>query len=458
MPAPAAALARLASMSGKAMKGLRATSSVLGQVGNDINMLTGLVKILTGNWFELNDIAFKTARTMALSREQAEAYNKQLIASTRELAAQFGISAKELAEFQQNYAEAVGRNVILTKEQISHMAALSKITDNATAQQLVDEFDKVGIGIKSSLAHIGHMQEKAKAFGVNASKASKSLASNIKLASSYSFRNGVADIEKMTLRSTALRVNMESIMRSTEKFANLEDAVKTSAELQVLGGSIGTFGANPMANMYNALANPAQYQEDVANMAKSLVTYDKKTGETNMAPVQAMIAKATADAIGMSREEFMNMAYAGVKNDAVMKQMGSKADEFTDEQKAAIQNLARGNFDPETGKYFITWLQDGKEHTKNVEDITADELKIAQDSQATEENMRMDVKDIKTILERVHGRARETVSTKEQLSGLGEYWLSLRATALDPLFSKLSGLLNTFTRRYGCTRRFIYRR
>lgn len=428
------------------VEGIEMVGSVIDTAGKHAKQLGSILQRLTGNWLEVNDAAFKTARTMAFGREQALQFNKQLLTATRELATQYGVTAKELADFQKSYAEAVGRNVVLTKEQLAHMSAFAKITDSATAGRLVDEFDKVGIGIRSSLAHVGHMQEKAKAFGVNATKASKSLASNIKLASMYSFKNGVADIEKMTIQSAALRANMDAIMRSSEKFSTIEGALETSAKLQMLGGQVGAFGANPMGNMYNALADPAQYMKDVTTMAKSLVTYDKKTGETTMNPIQAMTAKATAEHLGMSQQEFMEMAYAGVKNDAVKQQVGNRG--FTDEQMEGIANLARGNFDETTGKYFITWLEDGKEQRKFVDEINEAELKIAQDSQATEENMRMDVKDIKTILERVHGRARETTSAKEDLQGANEWWETTKANLADGILKPLANSFNWLTKTF----------
>lgn len=449
MPIPAAAIKGAQALY-KFGKGAKAASDFILQLGEDVDKtakkIIHFADTIGGRWVELNDIAFKTARTMAMSREQAIRYNEQLLKSTKELATQYGVTSKELADFQKSYSEAIGRNVVLTREQLAHMSALSKITDDATAAQLVDEFDKIGISIKSGLANVGHMQEKAKAFGINATKASKALASNIQLASRYSFKNGVADIEKMSLQSAAFRANMEAVMRSSEKFANIEDALQTSAKLQMLGGGVGLMGANPMGNMYNALADPAKYQEDLIKMAKSLVSYDKGTGETKMNPVQAMTAKAAADALGISVNDISQMGFAARKDEAVMAQMGEKAKGFTPEQLEAIKNLSRGNFNAETGKYEISWVDAYGEHTKNVEDITQEELKIAQDSQATEENMMMDVKDIKTILERVHGRARETKSVKETEQGIESWWdaqvISLQNIWMKPLSGLYNGISN----------------
>ena len=190
----APAIAGLASAAARAIpkiqqfaKGVGAANDFVKQLGRSADDTAKKVIHFADNlgmtWIKMQDIAFKTARTMAMSREQAMNYNEQLLKSTRELATQYGVTERDLANFQRTYSESIGRNVVLTREQLAHMSALSKITDNATAARLVDEFDKLGMSVKTSLVHVGHLQEKAKAYGVNATKFSRDLASNIKLAS-----------------------------------------------------------------------------------------------------------------------------------------------------------------------------------------------------------------------------------------------------------------------------------
>ena len=423
---------------------------VLKQIKSDVNAISRAVDTLKGNWDELNDIAFKTARTMALSREQAEAFNQQLMTSTKELAAQFGINAKEIAEFQKNYAEAVGRNIILTKEQISHMAALSKITDSATAQKLVDEFDKVGAGIARATAYTGKLQERAKALGVSPSKATKMMADNIRLAASYSFRNGVNDIEKMALRATSLRMDMNAVMSATEKFANIEDAITNSANIQLLGGSFAQNFSNPMGAMYEAMADPKGFMDRIEKTIEGKGRYDEKTGTVQFDPVTMMQMREMAKTLGMSVEQLTNPAMAKVQNAKVTQELEASGaiGRFSPKELELLQNLSRTNVDEKTGKHFVTFFKDGREQTKEISDLTKEELQIAKDSQMTEEQMFDDVQQIKEILERVHGRARETVSYKEQKEGWSEWWATARADVADVIYKPWARLLNTFTNTF----------
>jgi hypothetical protein len=403
-------------------------------------------------WIELNDIAMKTARTMAMSREQAVRYNEYLIKSTKELAAQYGVSAKELAEFQKSYSEAVGRNVTLTQEQLAHMSTLSKITDSATAAQLVDDFDKLGLGIEGSTAKIGLMQERAKALGINATKATKALRDNIKLAASYSFKNGVNDIEKMALRATSLRMEMNAITNAMDKFMNIEDAITTSANLQMLGGSWAASFANPMGAMYEATADPEAFMKRLEKTIAGKGRYDEKTGTVQFDPVTMMTMREAAKQLGMSVEQLTNPAMAKVQNEKVIDELrrSGTLGGWSDKELEAIQNLSRTNVDSKTGKHYVTILdKDGEEQKIEIEKLTRDQLKVAQDTKLTEEGLFSDVQDIKEILERVHRRARETKSYQETADALSEWWKSTVANLEDIHMQWIDAGRNAFSNWLG---------
>ena len=409
-----------------------------------------LADAMGGRWVQMNDLAFKTARTMAMSRDKAIQYNNQLIKSTKELAAQYGISAREMADFQKSYSEAVGRNVVLTQQQIAHMSALSKITDNATAAALVDEFDKLGIGIAGATAQVGLMQERAKALGINATKATKMLRDNIKLASTYSFRNGVDDIERMALKAASMRMDMNEIMRATEKFADIEGAITNSANIQLLGGSFAQNFSNPMGAMYEAMADPKAFQDRIFNTIKGKGRYDEKTGAVTFDPVTMMQMREMAKSLGMSAEQLNTSAMAVVQNEKVMQELSrnSRMVELSEEDKVAIQNLARTNVGDD-GRHYVTWLKDGVTQTRAVEDLTKEELAIAKDNQLTQEKLWGDVHDIADLLHAVHGRARETKSVREAEKGLQGWWDSLVTGIQDFWMKYVSGGYNAVSNSVG---------
>jgi hypothetical protein len=423
-------------------QGTKATYDVMKQLGSDA---TAILKKIAGNWLEVNDAAFKTARTMALGREQAQAYNKQLLSATKDLAAQFGVTAKELADFQKSYAESIGRNVTLSKQQLAHMSVMSKIAGE-DAGKLIDEYDKVGVGIARATAYTGRLQDRAKALGVSPAKATKLMADNIKLAASYSFRNGVADIEKMSLKAASMRMDMQSIMNATEKFADIEGAISTSANIQMLGGSFAREFSNPMGAMYEAMADPAAFQDRILRTIEGKGKYDSKTGAVTFDPVTMRMMREMAKQLGMSAEQLNTSAMASVQNQKVDEELKARGtyDKWKDKGLLeAIRNLSRTNVN-ENGEHFVTVLEDGEEKQVKISELTEEQIRIATDNQLTQEGLWSDVQDIKTILERVHGRARETVSTKEQLEGVNEWWETFKGNLFNGLFTGLSNGLNGY--------------
>jgi len=430
-------------------KGAKAAGEAIMQFGNDVDNVAKKVihsaDLISKRWVLMQDIAFKTARTMAMSREQALQYNQQLINSTRELAAQYGVTAKELADFQQSYAEAVGRNVILTREQLAHMSALAKITDNATAQKLVDEFDKVGVGIARATAYTGRLQDRAKALGVSPAKATKMMADNIKLAASYSFRNGVNDIEKMSLRAASMRMDMQSIMNATEKFADIEGAISTSANIQMLGGSFAREFSNPMGAMYEAMADPAAFQERVLRTIEGKGSYDAKTGAVTFDPVTMRMMREMAKQLGMSAEDLNKSAMASVQNQKVEDELKAKGtyDKWAKNPSMleAIKNLSRTNVD-EQGEHYITILENGEQKQVKISELTEKQLEIATDNQLTQEGLWSDVQEIKDILKRVHSRAVETKSVKEAEEGMQSWWDAQVTNIQDIWMKPISDIYN----------------
>ena len=401
-----------------------------------------LADTIGGRWVQIEDIAFKTARTMAMSREQAKQYNQELLSATRDLAAQYGISAREMANFQKTYAEAVGRNIVLTREQMSHMAALAKVTDNVTASQLVENFDKLGIGVERATANVGLMQERAKALGINATKATKIIKDNLRLATTYSFRNGVKDIEAMALKAASLKMDMGAITGSLDKFTTLEDAITNSAEIQLLGGSIGAAFNNPLAVMYEANADPKGFMDRIVKSIAGKGTYNEETGEVSFDPITMRFMSEYAKRLGMTAEQLNTTAVAVTQNEKVGQELRRNANfsQFSDKDIAAIENLARANY--KDGKHYITYLKDGKVHEKNVEELTKKELEIAQDNQLNEKQLWTDVHDIADLLHAVHGRARETKSTRENEKGLDNWWDSIVAWLQNPYMPFVSDAYN----------------
>ena len=428
------------SLGGAANNAAKLGSNIV-SAGRSLFGLLEQVSQYSNKWLEIQDIAFKTARSMGLSRQEAMKMDRQLMQNIKEFGREYGTTAQEIADYQKQYSEATGRNVQLTKQQMEQMIALGNVTDNATASKLVEEFDTLGVNVEDTLAYTGQLQERAKYLGLNATKASKTLAENIKLAASHSFKNGVEDIEKMVLKSQSLKMNMDSIMTAADKFSTIQGAIETSANIQMLGGSFASQFSNPMGAMYEAMADPAAFQDRLIKTIAGKGTYDKKTNQVHFDPVTMAQMQEMSKQLGVSVEELTKPAMAMAQNAAVDKELRGN---WSAEDKAAIEDLSRSNFDEKTGKHYVSILDENGDAQKvNVEDLTEEQLKQAQDSAMTQDKMWSDVHAIKeTIVNGTMGRARQNRSGLENLKGYGESVKGWGAQIENILMPTVSGLLN----------------
>lgn len=429
---------------GKFAQGLKMAgkgAKMASQLGKAIGGVTSNIANQTNKWMDLQDVAFKTARTMGLSRQEAMKMDRQLMQQIKEFGREYGVTAEQIAKYQEDYSQATGRNIQLTKDQIEQTIALGNITDEATASSIIDQFDTLGTGVEDALAYTGQLQERAKYLGLNAIKASKTFADNIELASSYSFKNGIDDIEKMVLKSQSLKMNMQAVMTASDKFSSIEGAIKTSANIQMLGGSFAQQFSNPMGALYESMADPAAFQERLVRTVEGKGTYDSKTGQVTFDPVTMMQMKEMANQLGIDVKELTRGASAKAQNNAINQELRGN---WSKDQQTAIQDLARTNFDEKTGKHFVKLLDAfGNEEKVNVEDLTEEQLKQAQDSALTQDNMWKDVHAIKeTIVGSSMGRSRQNRSAKENLSGFEESKKGLFAQFENFFMPTISGLLN----------------
>lgn len=426
---------------GKAATNASKIGSNLTNASRSLTGLIGQVSTFSNKWLELQDISFKTARSMGLSREEAMKMDRQLMQEIKEFGRAYGTSAMEIAGYQKQYSEATGRNIQLTKQQMEQMVALGNVTDSATASKLVEEFDTLGVNVEDTLAYTGQLQERAKYLGLNATKASKTLAENIQLAASHSFKNGVDDIQKMVLKSQSLKMNMQAIISAADKFSTIQSAIETSANIQMLGGSFAAQFSNPMGALYESMADPAAFQDRLVKTIAGKGTYDKKTNQVTFDPVTMMQMKEMAKQLGVGVEELTKPAMAMAQNAAVEKELRGQ---WSEEQKAAIQDLARANFDEKTGKHYVNIVDENGENQRvNVEDLTKKQLAQAQDSAMTQDKMWSDVHAIKEVLiNGTMGRARQNRSGIENLKGYNESlkgWLGQLENSFMPT---VSGVLN----------------
>ena len=118
-------------------------------------------------------------------------------------------------------SEAKGTSVIHAVNQIT-------IYQIVVASKNLDVF---ATSADATIDYLGKGTARAALEGLNVKKFSDAFTNNIKMASKYTFKEGITGIQKMTLLSQRLKFNMESVGTAMDKFSTLEGALDSGMEI-----------------------------------------------------------------------------------------------------------------------------------------------------------------------------------------------------------------------------------
>lgn len=281
----------------------------------DKNFLGVLGNILT-KWFDFDEAVRKTGVNMGLSGSKMNMMQSNMIAA-RNVAAEWGFEAKDLAEAQGAYSDEVGRSVILSGEALKTMSMIGAKTGLGVVgvAAMSGEMEAFGFGAEKSVALIAEMSSEAEAIGANSSKVLKSFQSNLGLMNKLNFNKGVKGMMAMAAYSEKYKIDMNSVASVADKVFRPEGAIEAAAQLQVLGGSLAALG-DPFQLMYKARNSPEELAKSLTKAASASATFDKATGEWKVNANELDRLKEAAAALGMDYSELAKTAKQTAKINA----------------------------------------------------------------------------------------------------------------------------------------------
>lgn len=437
--------AQIISMMGKLNPIIKTLNGVLGTLKGITNALSGAVE----TWRKFDDAAVKTTRSLGLAKEQANQFRKSLIEQQVQLGVLFDVGLEELEKFQATLTEVTGRVQLLSKVDTKQWAALSKLVPSEAIKEMANQMDRMGGSIQVSNAYLALTRKQAQKFGLDVNQATSTFAKNMKLANAYGFKNGISGIQKMTMLSQQLKVDMNSIAKASEKFSTIGGAIETSANLQLLGGEFGAQFSNPMDAMADAMFNQEGFMDRIVNTMSAKATFDKQTG---IATINNWLDRAkikeAANQLGISAEELTNMATRQATNAEIEKSLNNK-NAFSESELTAIKNMAQ--FDASNQRFVIN-TADGQSH--DISNMTPEELAALMPHIATDD-IDLNVKNIAANVDRlVQGTFDDAASMKsldETLSGAKKSIDAMEAYAIDKPMEYISTKLTEIGNDIGNT-------
>jgi len=237
------------------------------------------------------------------------------------------------------------RNTFFTDAQITGFQALG-MTANMTAAELATmatSFDTLGYTTDQTLEMMGDMTKQARSYGLNVSEFMGGVNKNLKLMTSYNFKDGVDGLSNMVAQAQALRIDMTNTVSFAEKLMSPETAFETAAGFQMLGGAIGKLG-DPFQLLHMAQTDMEGLQDSVVNMAAASVSFNEETGEFDIPVTEMYRLREAADLAGYGYQEMTELAMKAAQKNKKLDILGNLSG-VSDEQKELISNLGKINGD-----------------------------------------------------------------------------------------------------------------
>jgi hypothetical protein len=333
-------------------------------------------------------------------------------------------------EAQRLYNEASTRNQVMSAEDFIKNSMLGTVLgDKNLASTLLGDMDYFNKSVATGTDMIFEMFKEANKAGVSNKKFAKELQQNLKLAQKYTFKGGVKSMMEMSIWAQKVRFNMQNLEGLVDKIQDggLEGIITEGAKLQVLGGQMA-MGADPLAMMYEAWADPEALAKRFVDMTKGIGTFNKKTGEVDIVGADAMRLKQYAETIGMNYTDARAQVTQRLKGEQIDRQLTAN---YNDAQKALLYNKAKLNAN---GQWEVT-LDDGTvKNINNLRDTDWNSL------MPTEESIENYVSKIYSILNQ------EEAAKKKQQADLAD---ATRGTIFEEFTKRLNITLESTKGKLG---------
>ena len=253
-----------------------------------------------------------------------------------------GIGFEELAEAAENLVSESGRFITLNRDSwyAAGEAAAAYVGTLGELVSMYPSFEKIGIGASNVAKQIELTGSRSLSLGLQSSKTTKELSTNLSRLNEFGFKNGVQGLSNMVMKSTELRMNMDSVFKIAEDVMDPEKAISLSANLQVLGGAMGDFN-DPLKMMYDATNNVEGLQDALIGAAGSLATYNSEQGRFEITGVNLRRAKAMAAELGISYGELANGAIAAAERTSAATALMGRGLKLDDDQQRFLTNISQ---------------------------------------------------------------------------------------------------------------------
>lgn len=339
------------------------------QVGQIYSAIKNLVRAgeeqindIAETWGVTNQAAHDYGKTVGLTANKIEKLHAATIGwmSSNNISKQFNIGADEMFKIMGSYNKELNRAVALTNETKLNLVSMRNVMGDEQAIKFTANLDKFGLDVDASKELVQSIVGDARRSGIVLSNLTQSVADNLHLAQQYTFEDGIEGLVRMAEKAAAVKWNMQQTAAFAEKVNNVEGAIKTGAQLSVLGGPFAQF-SNPMGMLYESLNDMEGLQDRLFAMFGNLGEWNQEKGMLDISVFDKQRIKAAASAMGLNYGDVINTVQSQARRNVVMDQV--KGLGLDDNATELIANTAQ--IDRDTGKAYVMY---------NDEKVFADQI------------------------------------------------------------------------------------
>ena len=363
------------------------SQQLVSAISNLVNAGEAQLKEIEDTWGVTNQAAHDYGKAVGLNADQIRRLHDEQISwmSDNDITEQFNIGADEMFKLMGSYNQQLGRAVALTNEAKINLVSMRNVIGEEQAIKFTTNLDKFGLDVDATKDLVEGIVGDARRSGIVLSNLTQNVADNLYLAQQYTFEDGIEGLVRMAEKATAVKWNMEQTAAFAEKVNNVEGAIKTGAQLSVLGGPFAQF-SNPMGMLYESLNDMEGLQDRMFAMFGSLGEWNQEKGMLDISAFDKQRIRAAASAMGLNYADVINNVNQQARRNVVMDQIkGYGLDENTTE---LIANTAQ--IDRETGRAYVNY--EGKKIFANEIGGRSDKDKILdyleKQANSSDENLR----------------------------------------------------------------------
>jgi len=312
---------------------------------------------------ELDKGASLLLKQFGVGQEMSQALRATMADAVSNVRA-LGGDIKDVYETQEKASKSLQRNVILSAEVNKDLYATFKVTGQEVGT-LVSGFKDAGIGAGRVAGEMKKVVDIATQSGVNAADVSAKVLQNMDALNKFNFEGGVSGLAKMAAQASMLRIDMKTTLGFADKMFDPEKAIEMAASMQRLGVAQSSL-LDPLKLMDLAQNDPAELQNQIAEMGKSFVQLNEK-GDFEIMPGAKRQMREIEQAMGLPAGELAKMSLASAELEHKMSKIRFPDLNIDEDKQKMIANMAEMGKD---GKYEVQVEdENGKMMTKAIEDL-----------------------------------------------------------------------------------------